>query len=230
MAMVIGYGSDPATYYMKNFTLYKDVVGVRTYLVNIPFNEGSGTTVKDMVSLTAFTVTNYGSTFWVTPASPAAIATSFTSRGYNFGASQVSRSLKMGQVCVRHRQPSFTVTLTDDREYESQVLLNGKTYSLTKYDIHGVADWTQTGVDFATAKRQDYAPLYLPAAGMSLESIANASYNVKPDLEQEHTEVLFSGRVCSFFQLAVANTVGTLALKELSMQATPNMFGRKAQE
>lgn len=226
--MILGrYGtSDAIQAYIKNFDIYNDDGTTRTYICRLPFLEGSGTSVKELSTLQTFTCGNN----WVAPAVPVAIPTSFTSRGYNFGASQVSRSLKMGQVCVRHRQPNFTVTLTDDREYESQVLLNGKTYSLTKYDIHGVADWAQTGVDFATAKRQDYAPLYLPAAGMKLESLANVSYNVKPDLEQEHTEVLFSGRVCSFFQLAVENTTGTLALKEISMQATPNMFGRKAQE
>jgi hypothetical protein len=85
-----------------------------------------------------------------------------------------------------------------------------------------VEDYDNTGARFNEAYRRDYSPLTLPTAGMLVPTDG-----LLLDRETEHTEQFNCRLVAPHAQLSIANTTGTLAVKEISLQGASRAQSNK---
>lgn len=213
---------------IRKFSYFKtDITGAKTFYCMLPLSEGTGSTVYDIVTNEACTMT-LGS--WKSFPPPTNIENYLKTRAYGFQSEAFNKIIGTGEVTILNRDPSFNLNLLTEKPFDTTELFSTKTYPYKEYDIHGKEDWTETGIDFADPNRKNYAPVYWPTAGLSLESVAGVSYDVLLDQEQEHTEQFFSGKVCSSCQLELTNTVGTIALKSIALTANQKSFGKKSED
>lgn len=184
---------------------------------HLPASEGSGAILTDTVSGHTLALTGHT---WH-GSSAVAISTRLDTRAFSF-SSPLPKTISRGLLTVSHRTPSFSVSYRGNETAWTASGLAAKTYDKTKYDIHGVADFANTGARFNEAYRKDYSPLVLPVAGMLVPTAG-----LRLDQEVEHTEQFGCRLVAPHAQLKIVNTTGTLAVKEIMLQGTARTMSNK---
>jgi len=212
---------------MRDFSIFKlDGSQNRTHHSMFPLGDGSGATTNEIQNNVDCAINDVS---WIAFSAATDIATSWTSRMFTYDTAALQKVFTKLDITVDTRNPNYSVYVIKDRAFGETTLLDSQGYSSTEYDIHGKAAWTGTGVDFADPDRANYAPLTPVAGGIALETAAGVSYNVQPDREQRHTELIHMGQVADSCQFRVENTQGTLRLLMLAMVANAKRFGKRSE-
>jgi len=151
-----------------------------------------------------------------------AIAVELLSRGYVFGAPDREKRIGMGEVAFSHRNPQLDATLVAEGANEETSVFSDQEYDQDTYDIHGADDWDGSGATHDDPHRQDYAPLELEAAGISIPDAG-----ITLDMEQVHTRKFHAGIVTRRAQLRLANDQGTVGIREIRLTGTTRAAGRR---
>ncbi len=205
---------------------FTGVTGFDDIKANWQLNEGSGTTVTENTnSKTATFSAAPNDPIWSTafPA-PLDIIFSLNTRAYNFDAPMSPKSLSQSEFAIRHRNPKITIDLFTDQVFQKKNLFTDRVYDELKYMIHNKADWVNTNVndDHDDPFRENYAPLTIPAAGVTL-----FADGITLGKEQEHVEFFYAVCVSQRFRFEIVNKTGTISIKALTLTARRKTFAGK---
>lgn len=191
-----------AQYYYGANNDYDDVLIVNTNVDYIPVNGSSFGDYEDVADARAD------------------IESVIKTRAFSFGDLFTLKSTLRGECKFSHGQPSLTMDIENDTPFDSEVAtsMNAKTFSLTDYEVYGVAAWDATNVndDFHTPFREDYAPITL---GFQM-----GSNGLTLDKFREHTELFSSLAVFGWVQFVLTNTQGYIRYNGLRMMAEARML------
>lgn len=230
--------------HMRHVHLYTDTGSVVSDVVFFPLSQENGFVAHEAVADVDWPLVNasFGHSISIDY-----ISTSLTSRAFSMGELRSRKTWLTGHATVAHRGPSWGVTLTGDTAYDTVTALTAKTYDGEFYGVHGVPDYDGTSARFADPHRENYAPVKLSdeysygetmtdeAGATMTDEAGNTMYRdvrgvqegIPLDKEQEHTEHFGIGLVAPWVQATITNTQGTLALKELTLEAKPMRHGLK---
>jgi len=214
----------------RQFSIYDYTVGTgaKDFHSCFPMLEGSGVTIEEVDTGIDCPIIA-GGTWWA-PTTPTDIASAVLTRSMFTESKAVMKNVITSELTINIRGCKFSVIVHGDGPYEEDEIETDKQYNILKYKISGKTDYDETGARFAEAKRQEYAPVTLPLAGMSLETALSVGYDVILDLEQIHTEQSGMTLHCATCQFEITNDEGTLSIKEIAVQANPMSFGKKSED
>ncbi len=201
--------------------------GLDDVLARFDLNEGTGTTVTDLINTKTGTFgAGAKAPDWSTAVStPTDIATKLLTRSYSFNSLQVAKALSRCEMIISHRNPNLSLKMfTNLPEVMHQIILN-RTYNPLKWLIHGQADFNPLNPlnRQNDPYREDYAPVTLPAPpGIHMDIDGFVI-----DQEQQHNEFFHEVETAASFQFELTNSQGTVSLQSLALTANRQGFAGK---
>ena len=205
---------------------FLDAAGWSAIIGNFPLNEGGNTsqiTIGGYEVVAGQSVKSFTATFdengtptdhWRSLAATKEIISELQTKAYNFGGNDLNKRLNKGEISLTHMQPDITMDTFNSQPFDEEQINLPFTFSLTKYDVRGRADWVASNVndDFETPFRQDYAPVDLPTSGINI-----TPSGIFLDKRQSHTKFISSMAIDKWFRFKIRSVQGMMGIDAVSL-------------